>query len=365
MEVNELKSLLSRFGIRPNKLLGQNFLLSDEVLEQIVEAADLSERDTVLEIGPGLGFLTRKLAEKAGLVLAVEKDRKLCRALRKIFKNRKNIHPVKSVSGRPPLAGFNRVKVINDDALFFDFSVILSLPKGDEESRSFAYAQDDTIRNRVSYKVVANIPYYLTGKILQKFLSSHNSSSPPLTLRGGAPSLRIREGRGELRKPSLIVLLLQKEVAERIVAKPGEMSILAVSVQFYADPEIIAYVPKENFYPMPEVDSAIVRLRVLDKPRVDVDEKKFFQLVKIGFSNKRKQLKNNLQVLPRMSFSGLTRESRIETEKSWIPDQVGNDRSIDYKKLLASLDINPLARAQDLSLEEWKRLYDRIWNIVD
>src|SRR3989344_5878893 len=181
MNINELKSLLSHYHIRPDKSMGQNFLLSETALDEMIAAAELSEKDTVLEIGPGLGVLTRRLAEKAGLVIAVEKDRKMAAALRKMFKNRKN------------------VKIINEDALFLD---ILRITNQYEFTK---------------YKVVANIPYYITGKLLQSAL-------------------------GGLTKPSLIVLLLQREVAERITAGPGEMSLLSVSVQFYADAEHISYV---------------------------------------------------------------------------------------------------------------------------
>ena len=267
MTINQLKSTLSRFHIRPNKLLGQNFLLSEEALDKIVEAGELDSNDLVLEIGPGLGVLTIRLAERAGKVLAVEKDKKIYQALRKILKRYKNI------------------KLINKDALFFDPT---------------AYNLQHT-----TYKLIANIPYYLTGKIIQNFLTMEN-------------------------KPSLMVLLLQKEVALRLTARPGEMSLLSVSAQFYSDLEIISTVGKENFYPVPAVDSAIVKLKVLPKSLFGVDEKKFFQLIKIGFSGRRKQLHNNLT-------SGLG---------------AGN-----YKKILSETGLNPLIRAQDLSLEQWNKLY--------
>ncbi len=270
MKVSELKSLLSRYHIRPDKRFGQNFLLNEDVLDKIVAAADISKADTVLEIGPGLGFLTSRLGLEAGQVVAVEKDRKLARVLNKLFKKNKN------------------TKIISDDMLKLSAGSLL-LP--------------------ANYKVVANIPYYLTGKIIQVFLT-------------------------EEPKPVLMVLLLQKEVAERITADPGQMSILSVSAQLYSDPEIIAYVPKTDFYPEPEVDSAVVKLKVLNKPRLSVDEQSFFRLVKIGFSNKRKQLHNNLAA--------------------------GLGQGIDYKTILQELKINPLTRAQDLSLEEWGRLYDKL-----
>ena len=275
MTIDELKSLLSQYNIKPTKKLGQNFLLSDEVLDQIVKAADITPSDTILEIGPGLGVLTRRLGERAELVLAVEKDHKVARVLHRLFRSKKN------------------VKIIQGDALFLKPS--------------------DYQLQANSYKLVANIPYYITGKLLRNFLSSAS-------------------------KPKLMVLMLQSEVAHRIVSKPGEMSILSVSVQFYSDVEIVADVPKENFYPVPKVDSAVVRFDVypdqlLQQKWGGVDENKFFQLVKVGFSNKRKMLANNLKTI----YKG------------------------QVKEVLEEVGLNTKARAQDLSLDDWKKLYDRIF----
>lgn len=285
-------------------------------MEQIIAAAELSGADTVLEIGPGLGALTEKLAMAAGEVVAVEKDHRLYSALRKILRRHKN------------------VKLICADILKLTTD---NLPL-------------------TAYKLVANIPYYLTGILLKKFLAetgwSNDSPQPPLSLRGGvenqkSPPVSVSGGvknkvpplsqggrDGELfRKPSLIVLLVQKEVAERLVAQAGEMSLLSLSAQFYSKPEIIANVPRENFYPIPDVDSSIVRLRILPEPRFALDEKRFFQFLKIAFASKRKQLQNNLR-----SF----------------------DRTKDYKEILKDIDLNSLARAQDLTLEEWIRLYNKL-----
>lgn len=273
MNLDELKSLLGQFHIRPDKRLGQNFLLSDEVLDKIVDAAELTTQDMVLEIGPGLGALTRRLSEKAGQVIAIEKDRKIFRALKTILKRQEN------------------VKLIFGDALSFDPTSHPLLS--------------------TNYKLVANIPYYLTGKIIQDFLTAKA-------------------------KPQLLVLLLQKEVARRIVAEPGEMSLLSVATQFYSDPELVGEVPKADFYPAPAVDSAIVRFRVLREPRFVVNEKKFFQLVKIGFANKRKQLHNNLAT--------------------------GLGANYDFKKILTGLKLNPLVRAEDLSLANWQQLYTHLFS---
>ncbi len=369
MQVNELKSIISRFHIRPNKILGQNFLLSEEVLDQIVAAAQLSRADTVLEIGPGLGFLTKRLAERAGKVVAIEKDRSLVRVLRKIFF---------TPSSSPPYQGGEKagvVKIIQGDALFFD-----------------TYNLQPT-----TYKLIANIPYYLTGKILEKFLTGGSLKASVTKADKSARYKNVAEG---FSPPSLLVLLLQKEVAERIVAKPGQMSILSVSVQFYSDPEIIAHVGKENFYPVPEVDSAIVRLTPPSlpphqgegkgkkeflplegggkegvrewahgfRPRFDVDERKFFQLVKIGFANKRKQLQNNLAAgLPAATPEKSGVHSYPLDSRALIAvegELRGNDKAkMNYKILLKDLGLNPLCRAQDLSLEDWKKLYAALFDI--
>jgi len=272
MNIDDLKSQLERFRIKPDRKLGQNFLLSEDVLDKIIAASELGDADRVLEIGPGLGALTMRLADKAREVMAVEKDRRLALVLRQIFRKRKNI------------------TVIQDDALFFDPSAYNLEPR--------------------TYKLIANLPYYITGSLLQKFLTIET-------------------------KPSLMVVLLQKEVAERVVAKPGDLSILGVASQLYADAEIVGYVGKENFYPVPAVDSAIVRFRLLPKTRFDVEEKPFFQIVKMGFSSKRKQLHNNLKDL-------------------FAP--------ADAKEVLRSVGVSPLARAEDLSLESWYRLYQRLNN---
>lgn len=232
--LKQTKELCKIYNIKPSRKKGQNFLIVDGTYNQIVEVACLKKDETVLEVGPGLGFLTQKLAEKVKKVIAVELDDMLAEVLRNRFK-KQNIQ---------------NVEVINKNIL---------------EVTSYELQV-------ASYKIVANLPYNITSVFLRKFLSAEV-------------------------KPSLMVLMLQKEVAERIAAEPGKMSLLAVSVQFYADVEIIDYVPADNFWPAPEVDSAIIKLTVGTgfKPvHASINEKDFFRLVKIGFSAKRKMLKNNL-----------------------------------------------------------------------
>jgi 16S rRNA (adenine1518-N6/adenine1519-N6)-dimethyltransferase len=292
------------YDIWPARSKGQNFLIAENVYDEIIKAAGLSKEDTVLEVGPGLGFLTAKLAKAAGKVIAVELDDKLAAYLRDAI-----------TAGET-----ENVEVFNENILDFnlekDFlnktaSLVLAthpvraarppLPRGD-------------------FKVVANLPYNITSVFLRKFLTSEN-------------------------KPESMVLMLQKEVAERICAKPGDMSLLALSVQFYAEPEIIAYVPKENFWPRPAVDSAIIRIRTKNKEQrtsADVgtqnlaflpaiEEKDFFRLAKFGFSAKRKMLKNNL--------AGGLHIAPAEAEK-----------------ILVAAGLNPKARAEDLSIEDWGKI---------
>ncbi|MCK5509991.1 ribosomal RNA small subunit methyltransferase A [Candidatus Parcubacteria bacterium] len=262
--LNKTKQICKENNIKPARSRGQNFLINEDVYDLIVDSAKIDKNNTVLEVGSGLGFLTEKLAGKAKKVIAVELDDKLAELLRANLKE-KNI---------------SNIEVVNEDILDINFKI-------------------------PNYKVVANLPYNITSVFLRKFLSCDN-------------------------KPSSMVLMLQKEVAERIIAKPGKMSLLAVSVQFYAKAEIIEYAPKTDFWPMPKVDSAIIKLVGTGHCHVFVGEfeKKFFQLVKIGFSSKRKMLKNNL----------------------------ANGYHINQKQAgewLKKAGFNEKIRAQEMSVEDW------------
>lgn len=249
----------------PKKSLGQHWLFDAGSLHAICDAADVQPEDTILEIGPGLGPLTVELTQRAKQVIAVEFDEQLAREL----------------PSRVPAANLT---VVHDDFMRFDLS---QLPAG--------------------YKVVANVPYYITSKIVRALLES---STPPQSA----------------------TLLVQKEVAERIAADPGDMSILAVSAQFYADPELGQVVPAEMFNPAPKVDSQIITLHVHETPLFDdVTPKQFFTVVRAGFGEKRKTLRNSLS-------GGL----RIEKSES--------------EAILQKADISTGARAEELSLEDWHRL---------
>jgi len=269
-----IKSILTKYNIRPKKRLGQSFLIDKNILEKIINAANLSKNDIVLEIGPGLGSLTKELAKRVKRVIAIEKDKVMARVLEKTLKENK----------------INNVEIINKD--------ILKIPN-----------YELLITN---YKLIANLPYYITSPVIRKFLEAEN-------------------------RPQQMILMVQKEVAERIIAKNNKMSLLSVSVQFYAKPEIISYVSKDSFYPKPKVDSAIIKITPQQTPEINI--KKFFELVKISFSSKRKKLKNNIAPWLKM-------------EKP------------DFEKILKELKINPNIRAENLSVKDWLKLYVSI-NSID
>lgn len=279
---DELIKYLKENHLWTNKSLGQNFLVDNDALKKIVDAGDIKPTDTILEIGPGLGILTEELAKRAKKVVAIELDKKLAGLLESRIADH--------VSG-------GKVQIIQGDVLNTPDTQYL-------------------IRN-TSYKLIANIPYYITSKILEKFLTVEN-------------------------KPELIVLLVQKEVAERICARPGAMSVLSVSVQVYGEPEIIDIVPASSFFPEPKVDSAILRIKIgRDNHRflsqIDTDktgkvsEKDFFRTVKIGFAARRKTLLNNLSAGFRLD-----------------KDTVLN--------ILKTVELNENVRAQELSIEQWEAL---------
>lgn len=256
------KQLLQLYDIAPKKSLGQNFLFDLPVLSRIVDAAQLSADESVLEIGPGLGSLTHVLASRAAEVVAVELDDRLIPIL------------------QGELGTYDNVTIRHGDIL----------------------KQDPAALFDRDYKVVANVPYYITGAILKHLLS--------------APQ-----------KPLMMVLTVQKEVAERVVAEPPNMSLLGVSVQYYGTPTIVDTIKAGAFWPRPDVDSAVLRIDLTGGQRA-TDEQRFFKVAKAGFSQKRKQLKNNLGV---MGFSkdeisaGLAqRKSRAAAGRRPLPSKNGS-----------------------------------------
>ncbi len=249
----------------PTKL-GQNFLTDEKIAENIVKSADI-KGDNIIEIGSGKGMLTKYLAQKAEKLLTIEIDQRLIEPLKNKYKN---------------------IEIINGDILKID------LPKLIEEN------------NFQNYKVVANLPYYITSKIIRLFLETKYP-------------------------PAEMVLMVQKEVGERIVALDEKESILSISVKFYADPEILFEVGKENFEPVPKVDSVVIKLkRKEDIPNIDI--RKFFSLVKAGFSAKRKMLINNLVNL-------------------------GRPRS-ELLEILKKAGLEPTIRAEKLEVKDWIKLYN-------
>ncbi len=276
MEYKNPIPLLKEQRLSPKKELGQNFLVDSSILTRIVETAGVNQDSTVLEIGAGLGSLTFFLAQKAGQVIAVEKDKALL--------------PI----AQQMLAGFSNVRLIEDDILTLDLNS-LQLPDG--------------------YLVVANIPYYITSAILRTLLSAEN-------------------------KPAKLVLTVQEEVAERICAQAGKMSLLALSVQVFGEPQIVMQIPAGAFYPAPEIDSAVLYVDLFQEPAIPQEKlDSFFRLIKAGFSQKRKMLRNTLT-------SGL----HLPREQ--------------VEALLEQAGIDPQRRAQTLSLEEWQHATDCFHSIL-
>jgi len=278
--VEQIKFIGKTYDIWPERNKGQNFLINIGVVDEMIAAADLSGDDEVLEVGPGLGILTEGLIGKAKRVVSVELDNK-------IF-------------------GFLKIK----------FAEIANLELVNGDILKFNPANYDLKSN--VYKIIANLPYNITSFFLKTYLT------------------------GDFR-PESMTLLLQKEVAQRICAGPGKMSLLAISVQLYGEPKIIGYVGKNNFWPKPEVDSAIIKIdRIKNPSLVDnyldgISEKEFWRLVKIGYSAKRKQLQHNLA-------AGLKQPA------------------VEIKKLLISANFNDKIRAEKLSVSDWIRLAKKLKN---
>jgi 16S rRNA (adenine1518-N6/adenine1519-N6)-dimethyltransferase len=279
--LTQTRGMLHRYNLRARKGLGQHFLIDEEILGLIVSTAELEPDDIVLEVGPGLGVLTRELAEKTGQVIAIELDDKLAAILNQ------------------SLASLNNITIINENVLDIDPAVMI------EEQRAGFFTE---LQGSLTYKVVANLPYYITSPVLRHFLEVEV-------------------------KPQVMVVMVQKEVAEDIVARPGKMSLLSVSVHLYGEPVIAGYVPAACFYPAPEVDSAILKIMLYQEPAVDIgDTNSFFTLVRAGFTASRKQLANSLA-------------QGLEISK---PDSIS---------LLEKADISPQRRAETLTLDEWANLW--------
>lgn len=275
------REILKQYGFSFKKSLGQNFLVDLNILSKIVDAAELTKEKGAIEIGPGIGTLTEQLSRKAGKVVAVEIDQRLLPIL------------------ADTLSAYSHTEIVHGDVLEMDLGTLIREKFPEQEKVS----------------VVANLPYYVTSAILMKLLEER------LPLEN-------------------IVVMIQKEVAERIAAGPGgkEYGALSVLAQFYAEAEVVTIVPHSVFIPQPNVDSAVLRLRIRNQPAVDVDsETMFYRVVKASFAQRRKTLSNNL-----------------------LNNLFGRERKEEMLRILAEAGIEPARRGETLSIEEFARLSNLI-----
>lgn len=274
----QIQKILEEIGERPKKHFGQNFLINKGVVEKIIKASELNSNDTILEVGPGIGVLTFEIAPKVEKLLAVEKDKNIAENLKTRLKEAK----------------IENVQIIEQDILKF-------------KPKNYKLKANKPCLPAGKYKLVANIPYYLTSALIKKFLEEET-------------------------KPKEIILMIQKEVAQRICQKE-KSSILSLSVQFYADAEILFHVSKNSFWPAPKVDSAVIK--IIPKSTPIGNPEPFFKLIKAGFSSPRKQLISNLS-------------KNLKIDKEALGD------------IFTKLNINQKSRAENLKLQNWLSLGDSI-----
>ena len=282
--LEDTKFILKKYNISANKKLGQNFLVDDDIIQSIIDAAELKETDLVIEIGPGLGTLTSKLLEKAGKVIAIELDEKMLKVLNDRF------------------SLYNNFVLINNDVLKVDLNKII----------------EENLGQLKSVKIVANLPYYITTPIIMKLLES---------------KLKVES----------ITVMVQKEVADRITATPGDKlsGAITYSVDYYAKAEEMVFVDKSCFIPSPEVDSAVIKLEIRKEPKVNViNEEMFFKVIKASFMQRRKTLTNGL------INSGIIKDK----EK--------------LNGILQKANIEPNIRGEKLTIEQFANLSNLIYETI-
>ncbi|TSC76137.1 MAG: 16S rRNA (adenine1518-N6/adenine1519-N6)-dimethyltransferase [Parcubacteria group bacterium Gr01-1014_31] len=285
---DDLRELCRRFGVRPSASAGQNFLVDGAALSAAVAAGELTLSDVVLEVGPGFGTLTQALAPQAGRVVAIEAD------------------PTLAAAARELLASHANVSLHQGNALRLDW-LALGVPDG--------------------FKAISNLPYGITGRFLRRLLT-------------------------EVPRPQLAVLMVQREVAERMTTPPGKMSMLSVLCQLHADMEIVASVPRKSFWPVPAVDSAIVRLRLRSLPELatlcgdGLEAETVLRVCKIGFASRRKTLTNNLRAWA--ALSSAHRQGKMSLDE-----------------MIRSCDLTPNARAQELTVPQWITLAKKVKNYLN
>jgi len=275
---SKIKALFKKYNLHPSKRLGQNFLVDINVVRKVVKSANLQPEDVVVEIGPGIGILTQQIAKKAKQVVGVEKDPKMIEILRETLRDYKNI------------------RIVNADILKINIANYLTAT--------------------TNYKVVANLPYYIVSPIIRKFL------------RNKYP-------------PKEMILIAQKEVAQRICSKPPKMNLLAVSIQLFSKVEIVSYISRKSFFPQPKVDAAIIKIKPSAKKPIKIaGDDLFFEIVEAGFSHPRKQLLNNL-----------VKKLKLNREQVYM--------------WLSKNNISPSQRAETLTVDDWVFLTKTFPKVVD
>lgn len=296
----ETQRILKKYNIKADKSLGQNFLVNDDVIEKIIETADIKNEDLIIEIGPGLGVLTNRLLEKSNNVVAIELDKRMVRILEDRFSN--NIHNSNLSKEDNIINNYSNLEIINEDILKVDLENLIKSKKHNS--------------NIKEVKVVANLPYYISTPIIMKLLEQ---------------KLEINE----------IIVMVQKEVAERLTAKTGTRlsGAITYAVEYYSEATPIIKVPKESFIPSPKVESEVIKLKVRNTPKIEVkDEKLLFNIIQKSFMQRRKTLSNSL-----VNYNILTNKNDVE-------------------KMFKTLDINDHIRGEALTLEQFGYIANYIFN---